>query len=114
MLTFSPPADSQAEQTVVRLPASATPVSGSSSAQETEAPQTHPSGDNTPQDEVKVQMEPPGEIAVYKFLDQNGSLVLQVPPQQVLELAQAISQEFAQESSSQKAAKSEGAENDGH
>ncbi|HVI10588.1 MAG TPA: hypothetical protein VND65_20030 [Candidatus Binatia bacterium] len=49
------------------------------------------------EDEVKVQWETPGEIAVYQFLDQNGAVVLQVPPQQWINLAQQISQELAQE-----------------
>lgn len=50
-----------------------------------------------PQDEVKLQFEPPGEIAVYQFVDQHGTLILQVPPQQMLDLARQISQELAQE-----------------
>jgi hypothetical protein len=54
------------------------------------------------EDEVKVQWESPGNIAVYEFLDQNGSLVLQIPPQQILNLARDISQELADESRIQK------------
>jgi len=43
---------------------------------------------------VKVQLEPPGEIVVYQFVDQHGTVVLQVPPRQLLELAKQISQEL--------------------
>jgi hypothetical protein len=60
-----------------------------------------------------VQWEPPGEIAVYRFVDQQGTLVLQVPPQQVLNLALEISQELAQEAAP-KAAGIEGGKNHGH
>lgn len=69
---------------------------------------------NLVQDEVKVQMEPPGEIAVYKFLDQNGTLVLQVPPQQWLELAQAIYQELAQEAAPKEVSGADGGKDNGH
>jgi hypothetical protein len=55
-------------------------------------------------DVVKVQMEPPGEIAVYQFVNQQGTLVLQVPPQQLLNLAREISQELAQEAATKSAA----------
>lgn len=64
-------------------------------------------------DEVKVQWESPGEIAVYKFLDQEGTLVLQVPPQPVLDLALAISQELDQEAAERTPALEGGKEN-GH
>ena len=52
---------------------------------------------SSPQDEVKMQMDSPGEIAVYQFVNQHGSLILQVPSQQLLSLARQISQELAQE-----------------
>jgi hypothetical protein len=58
----------------------------------------------SPQDEVKVQMEPPGEIAVYQFVNQQGALILQVPPQPVLNLARQISQELAQEAATEESA----------
>jgi hypothetical protein len=63
-----------------------------------------------PQDEVKVQIEPPAEIPVYQFVNQQGVLVLQVPPQQMLNIAQDISQELATE----KSAAIEGGKDHGH
>ena len=86
-------------------------------------PGTAPSGENgsaqvssprsTPvQDVVKVQLEPPGEIVVYQFVDQQGTIVLQVPPQQLLNLAQQISQELARKPPSQAA--SPGGNDNGH
>lgn len=56
-------------------------------------------------------MEPPGEIAVYQFLDQDGTLVLQVPPQQWINLAQEISKELAQEAAPKPAAVEKGENN---
>jgi|SRR5579862_4260771 len=61
------------------------------------------------QDVVKVQMEPPGETAVYEFMNQQGTLILQVPPQSELNLARQISQELTQE-----AATIQGEKNHGH
>lgn len=67
-----------------------------------------------PQDEVKVQIELPAEIAVYQFVNQQGTLVLQVPPQQVLNIARDISQELAQEAITEKSAAIEGGKEYGH
>jgi len=108
-------AQAQAEQGQVRVeqPASQ-PLPGSDPAAERSSSESQPSRSNLPQDEVKVQMEPPGEIAVYKFLDQNGTLLLQVPPQQLLDLAQAIYQELAQEAAPKKASGVEGGNDNGH
>lgn len=98
VISFPPSTEPQAEQATVRLAQTPEPVSGNGSTQESDGPQVHASHVNLSQDEVKVQMEPPGEIAVYQFLNQYGTLVLQVPPQQLLNLAQEISQQLAQES----------------
>jgi len=105
----------QAEQGQVRVeqPASQ-PLPGSDPAGENGGSQSHSSPSNMAQDEVKVQMEPPGEIAVYKFLDQNGTVVLQVPPQQLLDLAQAIYQQLAQEAAPKKTSGAEGGNDSGH
>ena len=80
---------------------------------ENDGPQIGASQSSNAQDEVKVQMEPPGEIAVYQFLNQYGTLVLQVPPQQWLDLAQSISKELAQEAAPH-AASIEKGEDHGH
>lgn len=80
------------------------PGSGRGQSRETQQTENRPSAAAIQQDEVKVQIEPPGEIAVYQFVNQQGTLVLQVPPQQVLNLARDISQEFAQEAVHESAA----------
>jgi hypothetical protein len=90
------------------------PVPGSDPAAESGRPQDQTVHASAAQDEVKVQMEPPGEIMVYRFLDQNGTLVLQVPPQQWINLAQAINQELEQEAAPKPATAIEGGKNDGH
>lgn len=113
-LIFPVPVEGLAGQGQVRVEQPAPqPVPGSGPLQENGGPQSRSSRSNLAEDEVKVQMEPPGEIAVYKFLDQNGTLVLQVPPQQLLDLAQAISQELAQEAAPKPASGSEGGEDHG-
>jgi hypothetical protein len=76
--------------------------------------QAQAAGSNPGQDEVKVQIEPPGEIPVYQFVDQQGSLVLQVPPQQMINLAQQIAQELAEETEPRADAAGEGGQSDGH
>jgi hypothetical protein len=83
------------ETTFLPLPAGAESTSGTGSTKESGASPAQITSSNRVQDEVKVQIEPPGEIAVYQFVDQNGSLVLQVPPQQIIDLAQEIAQELS-------------------
>ncbi len=110
VLTVTHSAESNAEVAIVRLPQ---PISGSNSSRESDASLIGGSQSNARQDEVKVQIEPPGAIAVYQFLNQDGTLVLQVPPQQWLDLAQEISKELAQESAPQAASVKKG-EGNGH
>lgn len=99
VLAITPSAESNAELAVVRLAQPITqPVSGSDPSRENNSQPTPKSQSSAQQDEVKVQIEPPGTIAVYQFLNQDGNLVLQVPPQQWLNLAQQIAKELAQES----------------
>jgi hypothetical protein len=114
-LMFPVSTESQAEAVEVRVeqPASQT-IPGSSPPRENTSAQNYSLGSNLAQDEVKVQIEPPGEIVVYKFLDQNGTLVLQVPAQQLLDLAQAINQELAQKSTPQQASGAVGGNEHGH
>jgi hypothetical protein len=98
VLVVSPSAEANAEPAVARLaPPAAQSISGTDSSRETDGQQTLKPQSVARQDEVKVQIEPPGAIAVYQFLNQDGNLVLQVPPQQMLDLAQEISKELAQE-----------------
>jgi hypothetical protein len=108
------PAEAQADQGNVRAEQALTfPPSGSESTGESKQSQKAPDLTPAPQDEVKVQVEPPGEIPVYQFVNQQGELVLQVPPQPVINLALAISQEQAQEAAPKGPAGSEGGENNG-
>ena len=88
-----PSTDPAADAGAVR-PAQTPPILGSDSTGESNRPQADTSVTTVPQDVVKVQMEPPGEIVVYQFVDQRGTVVLQVPPPQLLDLAQQISQEL--------------------
>ena len=67
-----------------------------------------------PQDEVKVQIEPPAEIPVYQFVNQQGTVILQVPPQQLLNIADDISQELARETNTEKSVAIEGGKDHGH
>ncbi len=101
---FPPSTESQDEPAVVRLAQAASQsILGSASLRENDGAQIDASAPSTARDEVKVQMEPPGEIAVYQFLNQYGNVILQVPPQQMLDLAQSISKELAQEAAPQAA-----------
>jgi hypothetical protein len=81
----------------LRADVSSLPGSGGASSGEIPRTQTTPAVIASQQDEVKVQFEPPGDIPVYQFVNQQGSLVLQVPSQQLLSLALQISQELAKE-----------------
>jgi len=60
-----------------------------------------------------VQWEPPGETAVYRFLNQQGTLVLQVPPQQVLNLAVEIAQELDKDAAPKESTGGAGGKNHG-
>jgi hypothetical protein len=74
------------------------PGSGQDSYGKVADQQGSPATPVDPQDEVKVQFEPPGEVAVYQFVTQDGSLIVQVPSEQMLTIAREISQSLAQES----------------
>ncbi len=114
VVMITPSAQSNAESAAVRLGQPGTEaVSGSDSPRENNRQRTPQSTLSAQQDEVKVQIEPPGAIAVYQFLNQDGTLVLQVPPQQWLDLAQEISKELAQESAPQATSLEKG-EGNGH
>ena len=108
---FRPSTASQVERGEVRVPQTPTPTPGSGSTGENKPPRPSPVFTPIHQDVVKVQLKPPGEIVVYQFVDQRGTVVLQVPPQQMIELAQQISEELAQKPSSQTVA--EGGKNNG-
>jgi hypothetical protein len=93
--------------------AAAIPLPGSGSTGENQPPQNNSSVARVPQDVVKVQLEPPGEIVVYQFVDQQGTVVLQVPPRQLLDLAQQISLELKRQVAPQEPAGSAGEKSNG-
>jgi len=103
-----PSTEPQVEPGEVRVAQASQSVPGSDSSGESGNPQIHTSESSPVQDVVKVQLEPPGEIVVYQFVDQHGTLILQVPPQQILDLARQISQELAQEAAPKEPADVEG------
>jgi hypothetical protein len=113
-LVFPSSTETQVEQSGVRpVQAVVIPDPGSSPSGETIGPPKVPAVAASPQDEVKLQFEPPGEIAVYQFVDQHGTLILQVPPQQLLDLARQISQELAQDAAPKESAGAQGGKNNG-
>jgi hypothetical protein len=106
---FPPSTESQDEKAAVSQP-----ISGNGPPRHADEAPIHLSQPSGAQEEVKVRVEPPGEIAVYQFLNQDGTLVLQVPPQQWLNLAQEISKELAREAAPKPPATIEKGQNDGH
>lgn len=74
------------------------PPSGNASPDEVKPTQSAAqSADSLPQDEVKLQWNSAQQVPVYQFVNQHGSLILQVPSEQVLDLAHDIAQELDQE-----------------
>jgi hypothetical protein len=110
-LILPPSTESSVETAVVRLAQTPQPVSGNGPAKESDTSEIRGLQSGASQDEVKVHIEPPGEIAVYQFLNQYGTLVLQVPPQQLLNLAQQISTELAREAALQLSVVQKGEDN---
>jgi hypothetical protein len=106
---YVPSTEYQVETPVVRPGTSVLTGSGNVSTEETPGPQKAQIVTSSTQDEVKVQLEPPGEIVVYQFVNQQGSLILQVPSEQILSLARQIAQELAQESAPKEPVRTEGA-----
>jgi hypothetical protein len=72
------------------------PGSGSDSTGEIGPSQNAPATASAPQDEVKVQWDNSDQTVIYQFVNQHGSLILQVPSEQLLNIAHDISQELAQ------------------
>jgi hypothetical protein len=106
-------AETQAESEEVRAVAQVSSL-GEDSYGKTVGPENAPAVAADLQDEVKVQIEPPAEIAVYQFTSQDGSLIVQVPSEQMLHIARDISQELAQEGITEKSAVTEGGHDNGH
>lgn len=91
--------EAQVEPEEVRAVVPVVPDSGEDFYGKTPGTQDAPTGAADPQDEVKMQFEPPGDIAVYQFVSQDGSLIVQVPSEQMLSIASEISQTLAQAAS---------------
>jgi hypothetical protein len=81
---------------VEKSPPQTFPPSGNDAAEEQSPAQSASTAAPRGQDEVKLQWQPPGETAVYQFVNQQGTLILQVPSEQELNLSREISQELAQ------------------
>jgi hypothetical protein len=111
--TFPPSAEPQAEQGKVRVEEAQTFSSGNASPAEISRQQSSPVSVDRGKDEVKLHWQPPGETAVYQFLNQKGSVILQVPSEQELNLGREISQELAQ-AAIKEAATVEGGKANGH
>jgi hypothetical protein len=95
-LSTEPQAD-QGNVRVEKSPPQTFPPSENESNREDNQAQTAATPAPRGQDEVKLQWQPPGETAVYQFVNQQGTLILQVPSEQELNLSRDISQELAQE-----------------
>jgi hypothetical protein len=53
------------------------------------------------QDEVKVQWDSLDHLMIYQFVNQSGSLVLQVPSEEVLGVTRGIKESLQQEATKQ-------------
>ncbi len=85
------------------------PLSGSDSFEASRPAQSaQPPDSSSSQDEVKLQWDSTENIPIYQFVNQQGTLILQIPSQQLLDIAQAISDELAQEASAKTVAATEG------
>jgi hypothetical protein len=105
--------ETQAEPEEVRAVAQV-PSSGGDSYGKPVQPENTAAVSADPQDEVKVQFEPPGEVAVYQFVNQQGGLIVQVPSEQMLSIAREISTTLAQEATSKVPVVNEGGKANGH
>src|ERR1700726_904000 len=115
VLVFPPSIEHQVQEVPVR-PSSAplVPVLGGGSNGKSPEPQVPSSAPVAVQDAVEVQWNTANRVMVYEFLNQQGSLILQIPSTALLSLAQAISQELAQESAPKEPAPVEGGKKHGH
>jgi hypothetical protein len=96
-LIFPPSTADPVERGSVRAEPPSIPGAGNDSNGENTSAQIAPAQVSSPEDAVKVQWNTAGQIAVYEFVNRQGSLILQVPSEQMLNLASQVSQELAQE-----------------
>jgi hypothetical protein len=84
----------------VRAESPSIPSAGNGSTGENAPSQSPSTGLPIPEDEVKVQWNDSDQIVVYQFVNRQGSLILQAPSGQMLNLASQIAQELAQKATS--------------
>jgi hypothetical protein len=96
-LIFPPSTEDPVERGSVRAEAPSIPGTGSGSSGENDQAPIAPSQVSSSEDAVKVQWDTSDQIVVYQFVNQQGTLILQVPSEQMLNVASQISQELAQE-----------------
>jgi hypothetical protein len=96
-LIFPPSTEDPVDRGSVRAESPSIPGAGDGSNAENPPVQSAPAELSSPEDEVNVQWNTSDQIVVYQFVNQQGSLILQVPSEQMLNLASQITQELAQE-----------------
>jgi hypothetical protein len=87
------------------------PGAGNGSARKNVPPQIPLVEGPSPEDAVKVQWDKPDQVIIYQFVNQQGSVIVQVPSEQMLNLARQISQELAQEAAPKLPVRVEGGKN---
>lgn len=101
-LVFPPPAAPPADGGKVRSEGPR-PVLAHSTTAENSSPAKPAAQPETAQDEVNVQWDSENQIRIYRFLDRQGDLVMQVPSEQMVNLARQIQQQLLQEAAAHRA-----------
>ena len=107
------PVPPQSDPPQVRSEEELRPVPGSPPTAETGDPDQRTPTPANAQDEVKLQWDSQTRITIYKFLNEQGEVVLQVPSEQMINLAQEISEQLRQQAA-QKNSAPQGGKHDGH
>ena len=112
-LVFPPPAAPPADGAQLRSDVTRT-VSGQTSPAENSGATKDAAQPETAQDVVDVQWDSENQIRIYRFLDHRGDLVIQVPSEQMVNLAREIQQQLLQEAAAHRASGSGGGKPNGH
>jgi hypothetical protein len=96
-LIFPPSTEGPVERGSVRADRPTIPGAGNGSSGESSPAQSAAAEAPSLEDAVKVQWDSSDQIVIYQFINQHGSLILQVPSEQMLNLASQISQELGKE-----------------
>lgn len=109
------PPETEVHESVRQVPASKSqsPSSGNDLIREAPKPQNSSPVPAFVQDEVKVQWDSSDHLMIYQFVNQSGSLVLQVPSEEVLGVARGIEESLQQEATKQEAATLQAASGEG-